>query len=104
MRAKSFWIGLAAVVLVGGLVGSAHAGLFHKCPPPPRMEVILKVCHPCTGCMHDVPVCIPCCCQGAPKACFQKTLIGHGKMVFEWACGHTVVVRFPHGGGVRVID
>ena len=103
MKSMRIWfLALTALLCLG--VGAANAGLFSKCPPPPKQEVILQVCHPCTGCKYDVPVCIPCCCQGPPTACFHKTLFGNGKMVFEWACGHTVVVRFPACGGIRVID
>ena len=32
------------------------------------------------------------------------TLIGAGKTVYEWKSGHTVVVRFPNGGGYRVLQ
>jgi len=74
------------------------------CPPPPPVKIILEVCHPCTGCKYEVPVCIPACCIGEPCVHFEKTLIGYGKTVFEWKCGHTVIVRFPHSGGYRVIE
>ena len=69
-----------------------------------QQKVVLVVCHPCTGCKHDVAVCIPACCQGTPKGCFERTLIGQGKTVFEWSCGHQVVVRYHHDGGYRVIQ
>lgn len=91
-------------VTLGVAVERADAGLFHKKCPPPTKEVILEVCHPCTGCKYEIPVCIPCCCCGAPSVCFKKTIFGYGKMTFEWECGHTVVVRFPHCGGYKVID
>jgi hypothetical protein len=71
-------------------------------PPPPPIKLILEVCHPCTGCKYEVPVCLPACCVGEPCVHFENTLIGYGKTVFEWKCGHQVVVRYPHGGGYRV--
>jgi len=74
------------------------------CPPPPPQKVVLVVSHPCTCCKYEIPVCIPACCQGAPAVCFQDTCIGHGKNVFEWSNGYRVVVRFPPGGGYRVIQ
>lgn len=104
---------LAAALLIGAAAlasaGSAEAFCLRSlcappCPPPPPQHIILKVCHPCTGCMHDVPVCIPACCKGVPCVHFERTLIGNGKTVFEWPGGHTVVVRYPQGGGVRVIQ
>ena len=73
------------------------------CPPPPPQTVILVVCHPCTDCKYEIPVCVPACCQGAPSACFRNTLVGCGKTVFEWSCGYRVVVRYTHNGGYRVV-
>lgn len=102
MKAIHLWGGVVAAVVLFLAAGRAEAGLFHKCPPPPQKEVILQVCDPCTGCKYDVPVCIPACCCGAPSVCYKHTLIGNGKVIFEWACGHKVVVRFPPGGGYRV--
>ncbi|MFO0965208.1 MAG: hypothetical protein U0793_06440 [Gemmataceae bacterium] len=74
------------------------------CPPPPPQQIILSVCHPCTGCKYDVPVCIPACVAGAPCVHFERTLIGHGRTVFDWPCGYQVVIRYPHSGGYRVIQ
>jgi hypothetical protein len=68
------------------------------CPPPPPQKVVLEVCHPCTHCKLEVPVCIPACCQGVPCVRFQNTLIGQGKTVFSWQCGHEVVVRYTRDG------
>jgi hypothetical protein len=95
-----------SMLLGACLLASAPAEAFHPrdcCPPPPPKTVILHVCHPCTGCQYDIAVCIPACCEGAPKVCFEKTLIGDGKTVFEWCCGHRVVVRYNHHG-YRVIQ
>jgi hypothetical protein len=99
-----------ALALVGGFLTTlpeSQAGPLHgccapPCPPPPPQNVVLVVCHPCTGCEFQVPVCIPACCQGAPSICFQHTLIGPGKAVFTWTCGHRVVVRFTRRGGYIV--
>lgn len=99
--------GLLTAALLLALPGNGEArGLFQRdcCPPPPPVPIVLKVCHPCTGCMLDVPVCIPACCTGAPCVSNHCTLIGHGKTVFSWSCGHSVTVRFTHGGGYRVIQ
>jgi hypothetical protein len=100
-----------AVALFCGLMialpGSSQAGLLHcapHCPPPPPPQnVVLVVCHPCTCCDLQIPVCVPACCQGAPSICFQRTVIGPGKAVFTWSCGHQVVVRFTRNGGYRVV-
>jgi hypothetical protein len=99
---------LAAAVIVAGclaIAGSdAEAGHRCCCPPPPPQKVVLVVSHPCTCCKYEIPVCIPACCQGTPAVCFQDTVVGYGKNVFEWSNGYRVVVRFPPGGGYRVIQ
>jgi hypothetical protein len=67
-------------------------------------KILLHVCHPCTGCHYDVPVCLPACCEGAPRVCHHRTIIGCGRVVYEWCCGYRVVIRFPRGGGYRVVQ
>jgi hypothetical protein len=101
------WL-IAALVCGFCFVGfSGEADAFgHRrdcCPPPPPVEVVLQVCHPCTGCKHDIAVCVPACCVDAPCVHFEKTLIGCGKTVFDWKCGHRVVVRYTRGG-YRVVE
>jgi hypothetical protein len=105
-----------AKILMGGTLfglllwtssGTSEAGLLccrDCCPPPPPQKVVLQVCHPCTGCKYNVPVCIPACCTGAPTVCYQDTIVGDGKVVFQWCCGHKVIVRFPACGGYRVVQ
>ena len=73
------------------------------CPPPPPHTVILVVCHPCTDCKHEIAVCVPACCEGAPSMCFRRTICGCGKTIFTWSCGYQVVVRYTRNGGYRVV-
>lgn len=105
---KLNWLAGALVMGLITLVSAASVdanGRRRDCPPPcPPQTIILNVCHPCTGCQYDIPVCIPGCVQGAPCVRFERTLIGHGRTVFEWSCGHRVIVRYPHGGGYRVVN
>lgn len=75
-----------------------------RCPPPAPIQVVLKACHPCTGCEYDILVCVPACCTDVPCVSHHRTLIGDGRTVYEWSCGHKVIVRFPCGGGYRVIQ
>jgi hypothetical protein len=107
------WMIALAVCGIGLLVGTGEAdalGLCHRdcappCPPPPPpppIKLVLQVCHPCTGCKIEIPVCLPACCIGEPCVRFQDTIIGEGKTVFEWKCGHKVVVRYTHSGGYHV--
>lgn len=73
-------------------------------PAPGPQKVILRVCHPRTGCHYDVAVCLPPCCDGAPCVSHHRTIIGCGRVVYQWRCGHRVVIRFPRGGGYRVVQ
>ena len=93
---------LVAGALVIGPAPSSANGRCRDCAPP--INVVLKVCHPCTGCKYDVKVCIPACCTDTPCVSDHHTLIGDGKTVYEWKCGHKIIVRFPHGGGYRVVQ
>ena len=101
-------LGVVAIVGLGWLGTASDADANGRrrdcCPPPPPVPIVLQVCHPCTGCTYDIQVCVPACCVGtAPCVRFERTLIGHGRTVFEWNCGHEVVIRYPHGGGYRVV-
>ena len=107
MRMPSFTAGM---LLMAGLwlstpaSGNAHGRRDRDCcPPPPPITVVLHVCHPCTGCEYDVPVCVPACCTDVPCVSHHGTIIGQGKTVYRWASGHTVVIRFPSSGGYRVL-
>ncbi len=71
--------------------------------PAGPQKILLKVTHPCNGCCYDVPVCLPACCQGAPCITLHRTVIGCGRVVYRWSCGHCVVIRFQRGG-YRVVQ
>lgn len=73
-------------------------------PAPGPQKILLHVCHPCTGCHYDVPVCLPSCCDGAPCVTHHRTFIGCGRVVYRWSCGYQVVIRFPRGGGYRIVQ
>lgn len=100
--------GLAVVLLaasIWALPGDSSAHGRRDCLPPcPPQTVILTVCHPCTGCRHDIPVCIPGCVVGVPCASFDRTLIGAGRTIFEWQGGYRVIVRYQKDGGYRVVQ
>lgn len=72
--------------------------------PAGPQKILLKVTHPCNGCCYDVPVCLPACCHGAPCVSHHRTIIGCGRVVYRWSCGHCVVIRFPRHGGYRVVQ
>ena len=99
LRTSVLIIGLG--VLFAFAPGDA-TGLGHQRYCGPTQSVVLQVCHPKTCCKIDVPVCIPCCCQGPPCVRFEHTLLGHGRTVFSWPCGTCVSVRYTCCGGIRV--
>ena len=80
-------------------------GCRHTCCDPclEPIKTTLTVCHPCTGCKIEVPVCLPGCCTGDPAVCDRGTLIGAGLTRFDWCCGFSVVVRYQRCGDITVI-
>jgi hypothetical protein len=95
---------ILATLVLGALLtmpsSEVQAGHHHRdyCPPPPPHTVVLVVCHPCTNCQYEIPVCVPACCEGPPSMCFRRTVVGCGKTIFTWSCGYQVVVRYNHHG------
>lgn len=99
------------VVVEGGCCDPAPA-----CPPPcisycdrscsfkcsPRMETVLDVCDPCTGCRVAVPVCIPECTEGCPEVCGRRALFGASVVTYRWCNGFEVAVRFTRCGDIKV--
>ena len=83
-----------------------HIGFRKTCCDPclEPIKTTLTVCHPCTGCEIEVPVCLPGCCTGDPTSCDRSTLIGAGLTRFEWCCGYSVVVRYKRCGDITVIS
>jgi len=71
-------------------------------PCGPRHEVTLLVKDPCTCCLIQVPVCIPCCCKGEPTVCCRKGVLHRDVTEFDWCCGYTVRVVIDKHGCVTV--
>lgn len=71
-------------------------------PCAPKMETVLSVCDPCTGCPVAVPVCLPACCTDCPEVCGRNALFGHGVVTYRWCNGFTATVRFDRCGDVLV--
>jgi hypothetical protein len=71
-----------------------------NCQPP--VETVLRVKDPCTCCEVDVTVCMPACCTGDPKICFDRGFLGRNVVEYEWCCGYSVRVAFKHNGDLLV--
>jgi hypothetical protein len=72
----------------------------NKCAP--KIEMVLQVTDPCTGCLTDVPVCLPGCCEGAPRVCNDRGFLGRDVMWYDWSCGFSVRVTFKKTGDLIV--
>ncbi len=74
-----------------------------RVPCAPTKTLLLQVKNP--ACCTDsacVKVCVPACCEGAPKVCARCGVLGRGIVTYEWCCGHRVTVVFTAMGTVRV--
>src|SRR5688500_14906457 len=49
-----------------------HHGLRCKYDPCSTSQLLLNVPDNCSCCLVPVPVCVPCCCEGAPTVCCHK--------------------------------
>ena len=63
-------------------------------PCAPKIQTVLNVCDPCTGCPVAVPVCLPGCCTDCPEVCGRGALFGRGVVTYRWCNGFTATVRF----------
>lgn len=74
-----------------------------SCCPAPTQEVVLLVKDPCRCCYVEVPVCLPCCCDGEPEVCGRARPILKGSVTtFEWCCGYRVKVVMNRCGDLAV--
>lgn len=74
-----------------------------KCFDPCKTkQIILQVKDPCTCCLVEVPVCVPCCCEGEPKVCCYKGFLKRDVVEYSWCCGFYLKVVFDRRGDVTV--
>lgn len=74
-----------------------------KCFDPCKTEqVILQVKDPCTCCLVEVPVCVPCCCDGGPVMCCYSGFMKRDVVEYTWGCGFYLKVVFDRRGDVTV--
>ena len=74
----------------------------HKFKCTPKGEMVLQVKVPCECCTLDIPVCLPCCCEGAPEVCCKKGILGREVVEYKWCCGFKVKIIFDRCGDVVV--
>lgn len=79
-----------------------HCGPKLCCTCDPPKEIVLKVEDPCTGCVVDVPICLPACCKGEPEVCYGTGLFCRDVVTYDWCCGFSVKVVFRKRGDLLV--
>jgi hypothetical protein len=67
-----------------------------------RHEAVLLVKDPCTCCLIQVPVCLPCCATGEPTVCCHKGILGRDVCEYTWCGGYRVRVVINRDGCVVV--
>jgi hypothetical protein len=65
-------------------------------------EVIMVTNNPADCCDYEIPLCIPCCCEGMPTVTSECGLGGRGVVEYCWECGFTAKVVFRVRGDVKV--
>jgi hypothetical protein len=67
-------------------------GKYSKCDTAP---VTLLIKDPCTCCLVEVPICIPCCCVDVPpQICWSSGAFGRDVVTYSWGCGYDVRIAF----------
>jgi hypothetical protein len=69
-----------------------------------QVEMMMTVDNPadCDRCTVNVPLCIPCCCTGAPSVQSDCSLLGRGTVQYCWDCGFRATVVFRARGDIVV--
>ncbi|MEX2185584.1 MAG: hypothetical protein WD875_02275 [Pirellulales bacterium] len=62
----------------------------------------LRVKDACCCCYIDVPVCVPCCCEGKPCVSTRCGLFGRTVVEYSWDCGYRIEVTMTKRGDAVV--
>jgi hypothetical protein len=67
-------------------------GKYSKCD---TTSVTLLIKDPCTCCLVEAPICIPCCCVDVPpQICWSSGAFGRDVVTYSWGCGYDVRIAF----------
>ncbi len=66
------------------------------------IKTVLCVQDPCCCADLQVPVCLPCCCEGEPTVCCRNGLFGRTIVRYDWCCGCSVQVTILRCGDLVV--
>ena len=74
------------------------------CQAKPPVKTILLVRDPAScDCYAEVPVCLPCCCEGEAQVCDRPGILGRRWVDHDFACGFQISVLFRTRGDVVVV-
>jgi hypothetical protein len=73
-----------------------------KCCSCETTSAVLRVKDCCCCCYIDVPVCIPCCCEGKPCVSTRCGLFGRTIVEYSWDCGYRIEVTMTKRGDAIV--
>lgn len=64
--------------------------------------VVVMAKNPIDCCDYEVPLCIPCCCEGTPCVTSDCGILGRAKVEYCWDCGFSATVVFRARGDIMV--
>ncbi len=70
--------------------------------PPVKTTLLVRDPESC-DCYAEVPVCIPCCCEGEAQVCNRPGILGRRWVDHDFACGFQISVLFRTRGDVVVV-
>ena len=69
----------------------------------PQVKVVMVAQNPADCCLYEVPLCIPCCCEGEPCVTSECGILGRGIVTYTWpCCGFEAKVVIKDCGDVTV--
>lgn len=68
----------------------------------PSVSLVVAVKNPQTGCVVNVPICIPCCCLDQPCVDSRCGLFHRGIVTYDYTCGFRIVFTFDRAGDLLV--
>src|SRR3954447_5768133 len=68
-----------------------------------QLQLVVVAQDPADGCCYEIPLCIPACCNAAPKVSGVRGIFGRGVVEYCWSCGFRAKGKFRHVlGDVKV--
>lgn len=78
-----------------------HRKVCRDCCKPP-FKAVVTVEDKCCGCLIEVPICVPACCEDAPKVSTHCGVFGRQVTEYCWCCGYRVKIVMDRCGDLHV--